>query len=258
MKHLNEEQLVLHYYGEDRDRAGAGAHMQSCQTCRSEFERLRSILDAFDQVKTPERGELYGAEVWNRIRPEIAGFYARPAVLGWFTPSRWIAAAAMAALILVAFLAGRVSHQRQDVSAAGISGRIRQRILLVAVGDHLERSRMILVELANAEPGRALDISGEQRRAEDLINENRLYRQTALRSGDTAVAGVLDDLERVLLEIAHSPSEISSPELEQLRQRIEAEAILFKVRVVESNIRDSERTPGAGSGRNKLLNLERR
>ena len=48
------------------------------------------------------------------------------------------------------------------------------------------------------------------------------------------------DLERVLVEIAHSPSKATSPELEKIRQRIEAEGILFKVRVVESRLRDRQ------------------
>ena len=68
------------------------------------------------------------------------------------------------------------------------------------------------------------------------MSENRLYRQTARFTGQTAVAGVLEELERVLLDIAHSPSEISARELEDLRQRLESEGILFKIRVLRSNV----------------------
>ena len=50
------------------------------------------------------------------------------------------------------------------------------RILLVAVGDHLERSQMVLVELMNATPGESLDISSQQQVAEDLVSENRLVQ----------------------------------------------------------------------------------
>jgi hypothetical protein len=55
-----------------------------------------------------------------------------------------------------------------------------------------------------------------------------------------AVASVLDDLDRVLLDIAHSPSKISPTELEKLRHRLEAEGILFKIRVLGSNVRNQE------------------
>ena len=87
----------------------------------------------------------------------------------------------MAALLIAAFLAGRVSQRQQAV--AGLSGPVRERIMLVAVGEHLEQSQMILVELMNSEPKGPVDISEEQLRAQDLIGENRLYRQAALKSG---------------------------------------------------------------------------
>ena len=51
------------------------------------------------------------------------------------------------------------------------------------------------------------------------------------------MVGVLDELERVLLDITHAPARISPEELEKLRQRLESEGILFKVRVVGSNVR---------------------
>ena len=78
-------------------------------------------------------------------------------------------------------------------------------------------------------------------RAEDLVAANRLYRLTAERSGEAGVASVLDELERTLIEIAHSPSKLSSPQFEDLRRRIESQGILFKVRVIDSQVRQREK-----------------
>jgi hypothetical protein len=99
-----------------------------------------------------------------------------------------------------------------------------------------------------------MDISAEQERAQDLVSESRLYRQTALRTGDTAVADVLDDLDRVLLEIAHAPSRMTPGDLEELRQRLKAEGILFKIRVLGSKVQNPEdAAPDATSaGRQRL------
>ena len=108
------------------------------------------------------------------------------------------------------------------------------------MGDHLERSQMVLTELANTSSSGPLDISFEQARAADLLGENRLYRQTALGAGDALLAGVLDELERVLLEIAHAPSQISPAELDELRLRLQAEGLLFKLRVLGANVRNQE------------------
>jgi hypothetical protein len=130
----------------------------------------------------------------------------------------------------VAFLAGRFTQPK-----TGISPQARQRILLITLGDHLDRSEILLAELVNAAPESA-DFSDQRSSAQDLLEENRLLRQTAARSGDASHAAVLDELERALLDIAHSPSEISASELESLQRRIESEGLLFKVRIISSNI----------------------
>ncbi len=141
---------------------------------------------------------------------------------------------------------GRVSGgprlAEAGAAAGGDSdGGVRERVLLVAVGDHLERSQMVLVELANAGAPAAgrLDISYEQKTAEDLLESNRLYRQTAATNGDVATAALLEELERVLLEIAHSPSEVSARQLEELRKQIEDRGILFKVKIFGSQVEQS-------------------
>ncbi len=247
MKHLNEDELVLHYYGEVHD-GGVEQHLQACEACRANLESLARVLDAMDGLKAPEPAAAYGSRVWHRIAPQLAQSAERWWTC-WFAPRRLVAAAAMAALLIGAFLAGRVSQRRQ---MAGLSGPVRERIMMVAVGDHLERSQMILVELVNNESKGTVDISEEQRRAEDLIGENRLYRQAALKSGDRAVSSVLDELERVLLEVAHSPSKLDSAEFEQVRQRIESQGILFKIRVVSSNLREREVPPPQGKASTAL------
>lgn len=241
MKHLSEQNLILHYYGES---AGETAgHLQTCEACRASLEDLTRVLRAMDRLEAPEPAEGYEGRVWNRLVPELKKSGGRwwSDVGAWLTPRRLTAAAAMAALLAAVFLAGRVSEQRPQV--AGLPGPVRERIMLSEVSEHLERSQMILVELANSGSTGPVDISEEKQRARDLVDENRLYRQAALKSGDRGVSSVLDELERTLLEVAHSPSELDATEFARIRGRIETEGILFKIRVVGSNLRERERTP---------------
>ena len=93
------------------------------------------------------------------------------------------------------------------------------------------------------------DISSEQGWADDLLTTSRLYRQDALDAGEQSVATVLDDLERSLLEIVHSPSRISAADLEQIRRRIDAAALLFKVRVMSDELRQREEPPAPSTPR---------
>lgn len=239
MNHLSEEELILHYYGEEGDALGAEQHLDECEACRGLYGSLQRVLNVVDALPVPECGPQYGARVWQRLEREL------PVRRRWSLPVfawRWAAAGtAFAGLVVAAFLAGRYQQaHKQPTASAAADSQAHERILLVAVGDYLERSQTVLIELSNAHAKGPLDISAEQERAGDLVNESRLYRQTAAHTGDTAVADVLDDLDRVLLDITHAPSRISPGELERLRQRLEADGILFKVRVLGSNVRNQE------------------
>lgn len=252
MNHLNEEQLVLYYYGEAGESPGMEAHLASCESCRSAYHNLQRVLNTVDLAPLPPLAEEYGAQVWRNLKPRLDRRRASrwPA---WFAPRRLAAAGALALLIVAAFLAGRRHPTAVPPPVESATGaRIQERVLLVALGDHLERSQMMLIELANAEPAGGkrkgkLDISYERSAAEDLLESNRLYRQTALKSGNVAAANVLDDLERVLLEIAHSPARVSAGQLDDLRKQIQDQGILFKVKVFGSRVRELESPPKAAA-----------
>jgi hypothetical protein len=85
-----------------------------------------------------------------------------------------------------------------------------------------------------------INISTAQKRAEDLVEENRLYRQTALNGGDNAMASTLDELQRVLMDVANSPAEVTPAQFESIQKRIAAQGILLKVRVVRQELRTQE------------------
>jgi len=247
VRHLTEEELVLHHFGDAERPAAVEAHLEECAACRAALAAVRADLGAMSAPEPPERGPDYGAEVWARLQPRLAA-EPRPASIEEMRTMarprpRWRQAwapLALAASLVLAFLLGR--HWPQAVPPPAVSAAARERILLVAVGDHLERSEMLLLELVNAgAEGKPVDISTEQQWAEELVGANRLYRQTVARSGDQGVASVLDELERLLVEIAHRPSSLKPAELDEFRQRIESRGLLFRVRVIETQVRDKEK-----------------
>ena len=242
MKHLTEEEFVQQYYREEQGKRDRDAHLEKCQECREELTQLALVLDTVAQMPVPERGQEYGQDVWARVSPQLV----REEQRGWSWAGwrPWAAALTMAALVILAFALGRYTKPAvptQDIARHEKSKD--EKVLMVALGDHLDRSQMILVELVNASSDGEVDISTEQRRAEDLIASNRIFRQAAVRTGDADVANVLDDLERVLVEVAHEPSKLDSAEMKRFRQRIEAKGILFKVRVVGANVRSAQGKP---------------
>jgi anti-sigma factor RsiW len=254
--HTSEEDLILHYYGEHGDEAPVERHLASCGACRDAFARLSQVLALVDLHDAPEPGPAFEREVWARLEPHLAE-RRRP----WFqrvfnTPSgvaarswrsgapTWALAGGIAALVLAAFVAGRFSTVTPPPSAvANNADDVAERVLVVAVVDHLDRSQMVLVELMNANLDESIDIESEQLRARELVTENRLYRQTAVQTGDGATGDVLAELERVLIEIANTPQDATKDDLEALRARIASRGLLFKVRVVHSEMRQRERQP---------------
>ncbi|MGI8742810.1 MAG: anti-sigma factor family protein [Bryobacteraceae bacterium] len=240
MAHATEEQLVLLYYSESADAPSVERHLAECAHCRAEYQNLQLVLNTVDSAPAPERQADYGALVWRRLAPQIG---RRRGWSALFQPKWWVLVPTTAMLLAAAFFAGRLSHPAGKPALASAS-QVRERILLVAVGDHLDRSQMVLAELSNSPDGKGqIDISEERQQAEQLLDDNRLYRQTARSTGDTAVATVLDDLERVLLEIANSPAQVSNHQLDQLRQEISDRGLMFKVRVIGSDVRQRESTP---------------
>jgi hypothetical protein len=220
--HPVEEDLVMLYYRESSpDEQELRAHLAACPACSAAYRNLARVLDACDDLPVPEPHPAFESRMWHRLEPKL-----HP-VSVW--RNRWFTVAAAAMMLAVAFLAGRFTRPQAVVPRVAISADGRQRVLVMALGDHLERSQMVLAELANG-PDQAPDVPAERARVRTLISENRLYRQTMAESGDPAMAQVLDDLERILLDISHGtdPGEIKS--------RIESESLLFKLRVLEANL----------------------
>jgi hypothetical protein len=248
MTHLDDDALVLVHFGATDPEADA--HIRTCAECRGRLEGVGRLLAAVEAPATPERPADYPAQVWARIEPRLR---PAPASLLSFRrvwgkgPGRPMARfAALAAALSIAFLLGR---QFPGAAPRALTPAVRERVLLVAIGDHLERSQMVLVELANAPSDEPLDVSAERASASDLVAANRIYRQTAVRSGEPALAAVLEELERVLVEVAAGPERLSPEDLAELQRRIEARGLLFKIRVVGSQVRGREKAKPPSSAR---------
>ncbi len=243
MKHTNEEELFAYREGEMKGRETIAAHLRECGECRAELERMEEVFQALNALPVPDPGEEYGTKVWRQIADRLPerrmNWWA-----GFFMPRRLMALGAAAALLVLAFYVGRKTGPTAVGEEIVDASKVRERVLLVAVGEHLGKSEMILMELSNAQPAEAgkslINISTTQKRAEDLVEENRLYRQTALNGGDNAMASTLDELQRVLLDVANSPAEVTPAQFESIQKRIAAQGILLKVRVVRQELRTQE------------------
>lgn len=242
--HLSDDDLVLHYYGEldEASDADATAHVRVCGECHRRQAQLQRVMAAVDGMELPALPESFERTVWARLEPELP---VRRSWLAWLVLSpgnlAWVSAVVL--LVVGAFMAGRLTRTVDTpANEMAAADQVREGVLLMDLEEHLDRSQTMLVELVSAEVDTdAVDMSIERERAQDLVAANRLYRQVASQTGDVALRQLLDELERLLVELAASPDEVPAGDIEQVQQRIAAKDLLFKVRVVSTALRERSR-----------------
>jgi hypothetical protein len=219
MNHLTEEDLILIYYNEPEARP---EHLAECAECRAAASDLARVLNACNEWEIPEPSPALAS----RIKASLPA----PVI-----PIRsWLyTAAAVAAVLLLAFTAGRYTKRTQKDVFAGLSPDAQHRILEISVADHLDRAELLLTEIANASDNDSLD----RGRAQDLVDEGQLMRQSLARDGDPATLGLLDEVERFMVEAANTSETADHGELRHLRERLAGNSLLFKVRIIEANLR---------------------
>jgi hypothetical protein len=267
MNHLNEEELIEFHYGESTQQGECQRHLESCEQCAAVYATLAADISRLslelEPPVTPERSAEYGGQVWQSIRPSLMPYEKRRhSWLRVFSrPSLKMAlalGAAAAVLAVGAFYSGRLWEQKRAPTVAkdnGAAGNLQaQRVILLVLSDHLDRSERLLVELNHPEEA-AVD-PALQTTARQLLDENRRYRQTAARSDaagsaspginlnnaavSPAVKVALDDLDRVLTQVADSPDGLSRTEIAQVQKEMNATGLLFEVRILRSRVHSKQ------------------
>jgi hypothetical protein len=267
MKHLSDDDLIDLYYGERADeadgidRGSARQHIGSCVDCRDASAALTSDLDAVAVIEPPARDEDYGRTVWQSIAPQLARYEARR--FEWTRLSAGMRlgvglgfAAACALLIASGFFAGSLwerNHPRQIVArtpspgAGSKSGASPQsRVVVVVLSDHLDRSERFLVELKHADLNNSGAGTPLRDEARSLLAANRLCRKKVAADNDPALNAALDHLDSLLAEAANAPGRLNGDALAKLQDEMNADGVLFEVRVLRSR-----NTDDAGAGNNR-------
>ena len=245
MNHLTAEQLVEHYYEESPQSTRIDHHLRECNRCAEAYAVLRSDLDAIKPIPAPARAANHGEQVWQSIRNFVPVYKQKHRGLsqrfGYLKGLSFATACSL--LIAIAFFAGRQweSFQRPRQTQTTASNGTRQPIVLVVLADHLGRSERFLVALRHGDSGEPTALVKAE--AQDLLSANRLYRESAIESGDPAFATALDRLERVLVEVANEPDNASPARLAELQKELNTDGLLFEVRVLRSRVQDEQKEP---------------
>ena len=242
--------IELYFYGElaGGDRARVERHLQHCRVCTAALEELkviRSALATCPAVDRPASGDW--TAFMTRLDEAVRVHTSTPVVVP-FVPRRiatrpsvagLLATAALLAVVsLSVFMASRAGRQMLEaplanlqpaslagaMDAGGTGEDLPVQAGLLSVGTrHLERSKLVVLGLATKEPSGATlaDWQYERELAASLLNDTRLYRMAAEQRGLSSLAGVMRDLELVLLQasMAESSNDSALPQIQRLIAR---------------------------------------
>jgi hypothetical protein len=215
----------LYFYEElpAPERLDFHAHLRGCAECRRALEDLRTIRAAL--AGQPDIAEPAGGD-WSRFTSRLEAGLARAPGAGairWTTPpaapargrraAPWLGLAAMLALVTASVLV--IQRERPAIAprvasaSPGVDvqpGALPDPALLSVSDHHFQRSKLVLLGLATMDTATGDDSQWAYERAlaNSLLDDTRLYRLAAETRGMPALAGVMRDLEVVLLEAAMS------------------------------------------------------
>jgi hypothetical protein len=237
MSHLSEEELVAHAYAEDDDEAVL-QHLEACAECIRAYRTLRSDLEEMKLVEPPVVDASYGHRMWQSISGSLPAYQSRRA--GLWRGLRYAAAAIV--LVVAAFFGGRLWEQRHtqtvgqnhDPQHEPSVGQRPQRVVVVVLSDHLDRSERLLVELKHADAGNEQVVLPLRDEARSLLAANQICRQNAQHDDDQALLTALDRLDHLLVELVNQPEGLNSATISRLQEEMNTDGLLFEVRVLRS------------------------
>jgi len=124
MKHTSAEELYAYREGEMTGRESIAAHLKECGECRAELERIEEVFQVLNAMPVPDPGEEYGTKVWRQIVDRLPEKRAKW-WSGFFAPQRLMAMGAAAALLALAFYAGRTTSPRTGGDEIVDAGKVR-------------------------------------------------------------------------------------------------------------------------------------
>jgi hypothetical protein len=257
--------VELYFYDElePTERSGVERHLRSCADCRQALEELsiiRSALAARSRIDAPPEGDwtpfMQRLDDALRFEDDLYRQHRVVPIGRSRTGVGYVAYLAMAALltlvtagvVYVARSTPRPSSSSSSVppavdarapapapasteaSAPVVEERSMEAAFAALSEQHFERSKLVVLGLANKDPraAREADWAYERGLATNLLSDTRLYRLAAEERGLKALADVMGDLEIVLLQtsLADAPD---NGALERIQRLIHKRDLVTKM-----------------------------
>lgn len=240
--------LDLYFYDElpAETREEVSRHLSACHDCRAALEELHAIRTALasrPDVSAPASGDW--SRFMLRLDLAIANERSQPSRVVGLVPRprrRYVEYVAVAALLALVTFSVAVAFRARPVLVSPNATSVQQPLPASAkdnsafaamTEEHFERSKLVVLGLAAKDParGNSEDWAYERELATSLLGDTRLYRLAAEDRGLDALAGVMKDLELVLLQTSLTDDKDPAA-LPQIQRLIKRRDLIEKMDVV--------------------------
>lgn len=250
-RHSKIQNLLYEYLHDElssHDMEIVDRHLASCDRCSAQLKEMESAVQTLDRLsadassnRSREFWESFALRVEQRVQSRQPqkrfAVSSREYVQSFFMFHRPLAVSLGGALVL-AFLAIGIwnfsvdreqkTKQMSSVQEPSQSDSVREEI-----SRYFRKSKVLLVGLTNMKlsEDQQVDLSVERRTSRELVRQARYLRNQPI---DVRSARLIEDMERILIELANMKEENNMPNVEIVRAGIHQENLLFKIRMAET------------------------
>ncbi len=272
MQHLMVELL---WDGAERDvPEPLQMHIKSCDACRDAFQGMQQTVQMLPPSPDTELSEAYWEAFTNRVINEATQEKRSPSTVSlmqqrlqklWdvvgkrqFFPRIGFAFA----LIFAGVLIGRMwdspidSHTIPDIEQTS-AGMIAPAQLTERTQRYLDRSSVLLLGLVNFDVGAddpaVIHMDRKRLMAAELVDEARVLRADLNAGREQQLAQLIEDLERILIQIANLEAREDVPSIELIQRGVDHGSLLLKINLEQMRLGDraaeqpAPLTPDAGA-----------
>lgn len=126
------------------------------------------------------------------------------------------------------------ASNRPETNEATVTPGVRSGDAQTLTAMHFEKTELLLRAFRNvraAESGSSAEVAYERKQARQLVLQNMMLRREADTAGDVQIAGLLENLEPILLDIANLPAKPAAEDIEVIKERVERKNIVALLQV---------------------------
>jgi hypothetical protein len=246
---IYQERFIEALYGEleNTDLEVLNQHLAECETCRAEFEEMKSTMGTLAKYERTEPAATYWTAYWQRLEQRMAGkrfniperFARLKQAIDWLPGWTYQLAGAMAVLLLGIYI-GYLSFGQSNPPEQPFSGRqidnVRLNLTRQEASDYLERSKILLLGIVNLDQSdktMSLDFTHQQKVSRELLDVTADLKRKIQGTKHQRLQMLIADLEMILLQIANQEHEFDTPAIDVITSGVNNQAILFKINLEE-------------------------